>query len=97
MPRAPKPPQTAIIVNSRGEVFIGWRSGCVIAAWGGETYYLSAEFQKPRTIIRTANEFWPWSGRRIYRNIGKPYVFSDRRSAEKALSKMGALGRAVVS
>lgn len=89
---------TAIIVNSRGEVFVGWRSGCTIGVWGGETYYLSAEFQKTETVVRRDGHWWPWgSAGRCYRTIGKPYVFSSKRAAEAALLRMGGLGRAIVT
>ena len=83
------PEVTAIIVNSRGEVFTGWHSACSISPSGYESYYPVPSFQKTQTIIRKENEFWPcWRSKRIYRTVGKPYVFSSRIAAEKAARKM---------
>ncbi len=99
--------RTAIIVNSRGEAFVGWRSGCSIGVSGCEEYYTIASFTKARTILhprltrdnnREFLTYWPYpDSKRLHYTADKPYVFSNRKTAEKAMQRMrGMLGRIAV-
>ena len=97
--------KTAIIVNDRGEAFTGWHSACDISASGMESYRSVASFSKPRTVLhprlqRQSGEFisyWPLQGsKRLHYTAGKPYVFVNRRAAEKALRRMHCFARLAV-
>jgi hypothetical protein len=82
---------TAIIVNDRGEVFTHWASACSIGVSGGETYYSVPNFARTQTIVAQPNELWPaWLVRtqRRHYTINKPYLFSSKKAAERALSRM---------
>lgn len=90
---------TAIIVNDRGEVFVGWRSACSISGNGWEDYYTVPEFGKPVSTTIGPNDF-----RMSHQKDGdvmhynEPYVFSSVRAAKKAMERIYGKGElAVVS
>jgi hypothetical protein len=81
--------KTAIIVNSRGEVFVGWRSSCSVEASGFERYFVTPYFDCPLRVVLTPNSLIPLGmqvGDRWW--VRPPYVFSSTRSALRALDKI---------
>jgi hypothetical protein len=81
--------RTAIIVNSRGEAFVGWRSLCCVEASGFENYSSSPCFEVPVKIELTPKCLIPFGmqvGDRYW--VNPPYVFSSTRSALRALDKI---------
>ncbi len=93
----PREQVTAIIVNARGEVFTGWAMAISYGVSGGESFYRVPQFAKTKTLVRTEDCLWPSDiGKRGHYTINKPYVFSCREYAEKAASKMYAVGRIAV-
>ena len=79
--------RTAVIVNDRGEAFIGWFSHCDISASGFETYRSEPHFAR-RELLKAGSHplfsYYPpkdtW--------VSNPRVFADARSAARALKRI---------
>lgn len=90
---------TAIIVNARGEVFVGWRAAVSISGNGWEDYYTVPEFGIPKSWVIGPNDFrMTFQKTGDIAHINRPYVFSSVRAAKKAMERMRGHGElAVVS
>lgn len=90
---------TAIIVNDRGEAFIGWRSHCSLSESGFETYHSVPFFAKEKVLYYEKSSLWPMDAPKDEPwRLNRPYVFASVRSAERAMGRMLCFGElAVVS
>jgi hypothetical protein len=91
---------TAIIVNDRGEVFTHWAMRVSFTPAGTELFYMVPQFAKAETLVMGEDQFapeWRTRSKRRHFTINKPYVFSSRETAEKAMRKMRAMRVAVVT
>ncbi len=91
--------RTAIIVNDRGEAFIGWFSHCNISASGFESYRSEPHFAKRERMKAGSHPmFYGYPPRDKW--VNEPAVFADERSAARALQRIARKifgGVAVVS
>jgi hypothetical protein len=89
-----KTEQTAIIVNDRGEVFIGWRMTWSVAVNGWEDYFRVPAFGTPKTITFKENDLLPMGKKPgDSMTFNSPYVFSSVRSAERTLKRIHGHGK----
>jgi len=87
----PRPAErTAIIVNDRGEVFVGWRSAVSLSESGYETYYSVPCFARVKRVVVEPGHLRPMGtevGDVYYLN--SPKVYGSVRAAERAARRIG--------
>lgn len=81
-------PRTAIIVNDRGEGFIGWRSHCDVSASGFETYRSEPHFAKREWAEPSAHPLFHGYYPPKARWVNDPVVFSSPRAAARAMARI---------
>jgi hypothetical protein len=79
--------RTAVIVNDRGEAFIGWFSACDISPSGFESYRSVARFGR-RTLLKRGEHplFDGYPPADCW--VDEPRVFSSARAAARALKRI---------
>lgn len=89
--------RTAVIVNDRGEAFVGWRSHVSISVSGFETYYSVPYFAKERVFRHSEGDFWPSGVPRdeLWR-VDSPRVFASEQSARRSMERMMCGGQLAV-
>jgi hypothetical protein len=79
--------RTAIIVNDRGEAFVGWFSACDISPSGYESYRSVAVFAR-RTLLKRGThplfDGYPPTDRWV----DEPRVYSSARVAARAMKRV---------
>jgi len=80
---------TAIIVNDRGEAFVGWRSSCSLSENGVEMYSSVPFFAKETVLHYEPGHLWdPDVPTDKPVRLNRPYVFSSVRAAARAARRM---------